>query len=148
MRYLVTVAVLTLVVSVLLAGPTSVSADEKDHGRLIEMLFQQAGQQEIFKLAVVGFNDKELELQLTTQIVNHPRRTSNIGVLSRTILNAALEELKFQYTDLFDEAKRQRMGKFLGANAILTGDALATLKDGLRELYLLRIENAELLTPA
>lgn len=44
-----------------------------------------------------------------------------VRVIERVQLERALEELKFNQTDLFDPALAKKLGKFVGADAILAG---------------------------
>ena len=47
--------------------------------------------------------------------------TGKVQVIERGQLEKALEELKFSQTDLFDPSMAKKLGKFVGADAILAG---------------------------
>ena len=95
------------------------------------------------KLAVVGFDNKQVALKLTTLIVN--QQPENTVVLSRTLLEPILKEFKFQFSDLFDAEKRAALGRHLGANAVLVGDEFAQDAKSVKELFVIDVETAELL---
>ncbi len=114
--------------------------------QLVKSLVNQISRQKHFSVAVVGIKDRQLELKTTTALVNH--KPANLTVVSRTLLDAALKELKFQYSDLFDKKKRQRLGKFLGADALVVGDIEAQTGNKINSLFLVDVESAEIIAAA
>ncbi|MBI5756291.1 MAG: c-type cytochrome [Nitrospirae bacterium] len=68
-----------------------------------------------------------------------------VRVIERAQLERALEELKFSQTDLFDPALAKKLGKFVGADAILSG-TLTSLDSTVRvNARLFSTERAEIL---
>lgn len=68
-----------------------------------------------------------------------------VRVIERAQLERALEELKFSQTDLFDPALAKKLGKFVGADAILAG-TLTSLDSTVRvNARLFSTERAEIL---
>lgn len=49
------------------------------------------------------------------------RITGRVRVIESRLLNEVVRELCFNQADLFDQAQNQRLGKFLGAEAVLVG---------------------------
>jgi len=56
---------------------------------------------------------------LTTHLVNH----SNVDIIERQLLSAAMNEMKLQTSGAFNRASMVELGKLLGANAVITGSA-------------------------
>lgn len=56
---------------------------------------------------------------LTTHLVNR----SNVDIVERQLLSAAMNEMKLQQSGAFDRASMVELGKLLGANAVITGSA-------------------------
>ena len=56
---------------------------------------------------------------LTTHLVKH----SNVDIVERQLLSAAMNEMKLQTSGAFDRASMVELGKLLGANAVITGSA-------------------------
>jgi len=83
------------------------------------------------RVAVVGVFAREtpslgdmgtiLTETLTTELV--PASQGRFVVLERRLIHAALQELDFQTSDLVDQRKAGRAGRFLGANVVISGTA-------------------------
>jgi TolB-like protein len=76
------------------------------------------------KIAVVDVNTNDTTKKVFTEnlITDLIRNSdSKFSVIERNLVQDALKEMKMQSTDLFDRKEIVELGKFLGANFIITG---------------------------
>ncbi len=116
---------------------------EHRYDQLAANLLSQIKHEKQITLAIVGISDRDTELFLTTAFSR--AKSNNVRIVSRALLDAALKELHFQYSDLFNEQKRQKLGKFVGASAVVVADMAKNDKSEIERLYLIDVETAELL---
>src|SRR5262249_25383200 len=83
---------------------------------------------------------KKLEEDLTTGLSQ-----GGISIVERTFLDKVLNELGFQNTKLFDPDKAQRVGKQLGAYAVLVGSMSGSGYRSEANLRLVKVDTGEIL---
>lgn len=84
---------------------------------------------------------QNLAEELTTGLVNH-----GVPVVERTLLSKAIGELALQSTRLFDSLKAQRLGKQIGAFAVLAGTTSPTPSGSIRtQLRLVDVATGKIL---
>lgn len=77
--------------------------------------------------------------ELTTVLVNR-----GVPVVDRKHLETVLKELNLQQTKEFDPAKAQKIGKQIGAAAILTGTVVQKGRYAIAQLRLIRVDTGEI----
>ena len=88
----------------------------------------------------VRAGSKKLEEDLTTGLAQ-----GGVSVVERTFLSKVLNELGLQNTKLFDPDKAQRVGKQLGAYAVLVGTMSGSGYRSEANLRLVKVETGEIL---
>jgi len=86
---------------------------------------------------------RQLAEDLTTGLV-----TARVSVVERRHLNTVLGELAMQQTQRFDALAAQRVGKQLGAYAVLTGTIIPKKRFFEAQLRLIKVETGEILFAA
>jgi len=83
---------------------------------------------------------KQFAEELTTGLVSRA-----VSVVERTLLNKVLAELGLQQTAAFDAAQAQRVGRQLGAYAVLAGTLMPKKRYAEAQIRLIRVETGEIL---
>jgi len=86
---------------------------------------------------------KRIAEELTTGLVNR-----GVSVVERRLLNKVLSELGMQQSGLFDAEKAQKVGKQLGAYAIVMGTIAPRGNIAEAQLRVVRVETGEILAAA
>jgi TolB-like protein len=85
---------------------------------------------------------EKLAEELTTALVKR-----GLKVVERTLLEKALSELELQQDALFDESSARKVGKQLGAQAIMTGRVVQTGRVIDMHVRLIKIDTGESFSP-
>lgn len=105
-------------------------------------------------IAVMGFSDTSADKQaegfnraLQEMLTTDLSTSRDVRVVERTQLEEVLQELKLGKTEFLDQASAARVGKGLGAQAILTGSLW--IRDGTMRIdaRLVHVETGEIILP-
>ncbi len=83
---------------------------------------------------------RKLSEELTTGLVGH-----GIRLVERSLLSKALEELRFQQTELVNPSTAQKLGKQVGAYGILCGTIVSEGRVSQAHVRLIEVETGEIL---
>jgi len=81
--------------------------------------------------------------QLTTKLVN-----DGLAIVERSRLSAVITELAIQNTQLFDPKTAQKVGKQIGASAVLTGRIVTTGATSEAHMRLIKVETGQIILAA
>lgn len=119
-----------VVVSLICAIPRPVAAQERslDQGlnEIAKQITESIPAGKTTTLAVMDFNDLQGNVTMLGRFVGEELitrlfQTKRFKVIERSLLEKAIEELKFNTSDLVDPSVAKQLGKAVGAEAIVTG---------------------------
>jgi len=118
----------TLVLILLLAGRGAAAQKILGEGvrDLSEQIATGLAKEQKHRIAVLPFRElygqpTVLGAYLSEEMVTNLVQTSRLDVVERTMLDKILAELKFDQSGLIDPETAKRVGKFAGADAVISG---------------------------
>jgi len=96
-------------------------------GGAVELAEQIPPKSRVVVIGIYDLHTKELAYEDVTELLINNLVTSSKGkfdVYERRLIKDVLKELNFQMSDLADQQKAAQIGKFLGANVVISGTQL------------------------
>ena len=123
-------SIVLFLVGIMLLSPQSILAQDMslDEGlnTIADQISESVISEKIRTVAVMDFNDLQGNVTLLgrfieEELVTRLFQANQFKVIERSLLEKALEELKFNLSDLVDPSVAKQLGKMVGADAIVTG---------------------------